>query len=299
MTTSRHLLLSIVIAAWNDPASLSACLASVETQITDVSVEVIVVSNYICPPQIMQRFAFASFSSEPDTVIVPELRTQGVLRSSGQIIAILEDHCTVGDNWCSEIIKSHELPYSIVGGSVENLRGQNALDWAVYFYDYGSYMLPDTPRVVTALSGANVSYKREILEKVKVQYKDGFYEEIVHRELQRHGHSLYLAPAAVVHHNKEYSLSFALTQAFQHARTYGAKRVAGAFRSKRLVYAVGSMALPVVLPVRIVVRVLRKRRHLKALAKSLPYLILLLAGWSCGEFSGYVLGEGKSSEGWR
>ncbi len=299
MIQSHKPLLSIVIAAWNDPASLSSCLASLATQTADASAEVIVVSNYDCPPQMERQFAFARFSREPDTAIVPALRTQGVLRSSGQIIAILEDHCTVGDQWCAEIIKSHELPYSIVGGSVENAPDQKALDWAVYFYDYGNYMLPDTARVVTSLSGANVSYKREILEKVKVKYKDGFYEEIVHDELKRHGYSLYLAPSAVVHHNKKYSLSFALTQAFHHARTYGAKRISGAFPTKRFMYAAGSMLLPILLPVRTVVRVLRKGRHRKALGQSLPYLILLLAGWSCGEFSGYVLGEGKSAGRWR
>lgn len=298
MTSSRNLKLSIVIAAWNDPASLSACLSSLAPQV-DASIEVIVVSNYDCTLEIEQRFAFARFSREPDTAIVPELRTKGVLQSSGQIVAILEDHCTVGDEWCAEIIKSHELPYAIVGGSVENGPDQKALDWAVYFYDYGNYMLPDTARVVTSLSGANVSYKRAILEKIKGQYEHGFYEEIVHGELQRRGHSLYLAPSAVVHHNKEYSLSSALAEAFHHARTYGAKRISGAFPSKRVMYVAGSILLPIVLPVRTIVRVLRKGRHRKALGQSLPYLVLLLAGWSCGEFSGYVLGEGKSAERWR
>lgn len=298
MTRSPVPQLSIVIAAWNDPASLAACLSSLEPQI-DASIEVIAVCNYDCPRPMKRRFAFAQFRCEPDAAIVPELRRQGVLLSRGRIIGILEDHCTVDGRWCAEIIKAHELPYSIVGGSVENRPDQKALDWAVYFYDYGKYMLPDTARVVTSLSGANVSYKREILEKVKAHFKDGFYEEIVHGELQRRGHSLYLAPSAIVHHNKAYSLSLALAEAFHHARTYGAKRISGAFPSKRLMYVVGSMALPIVLPVRTVVRVLRKGRHRKALGQSLPYLILLLAWWSCGEFSGYVLGEGKSAENWR
>lgn len=299
MNSSRPSQLSIVVAAWNSPELLSACLSSLEAQVSDLSTEVIVVSNYDCPLQLKQRFPFARFDRECDTAIVPKLRTQGVLRSAGQIVAILEDHCTVGDGWCAEIIRSHELPYSIVGGSVENSSDQRALDWAVYFYDYGRFMLPDTPRVVASLSGANVSYKRQALERVSPLYKDGFYEEVVHDELLRLGYSLYLAPAAVVHHNKEYSLPFALTQAFHHARTYGAKRISGAVPAKRLMYMIGSLILPLMLPLRTSARVVRKGRHLKALARSLPYLILLLAGWSCGEFSGYVLGEGKSAERWR
>ena len=299
MTCSLPSQLSIVIAAWNGPELLTACLSSLAVQVGDAPTEVIVVSNYDFPPEISQRFPFARFSREPNSTIVPELRTRGVLRANGRIVAIIEDHCTIGERWCAEIVNSHELPYSIIGGSVENRPVQKPLDWAVYFYDYGNYMLPDTARVVTSLSGANVSYKREVLEEIKLNFADGFYEATVNDELQRRGHLLYLAPSAVVHHNKEYTLQFAITQAYHHAKTYAGRRISNAVPIKRLTYVAGSIVLPVLLPLRTIATVLRKRRHRRALGMSLPYLILLLTGWSCGEFAGYVFGEGKSPEAWR
>lgn len=299
MTFSRPAQLSVVIAAWNGPEMLASCLSSLAAQVDAARTEVIVVGNYDCPADMQRRFPFARFSREPDFTIVPELRSRGVSLAAGRIVAILEDHCTVGEHWCAEIAESHELPYSVIGGSVENRPDQKPLDWAVYFYDYGNYMLPDTARVVPSLSGANVSYKREVLEEINQIFADGFYETTVNDELRKRGHLLYFAPSAVIHHNKEYSLRPAMAEAYHHAKTFAGRRVANAVPIKRLAYAVASIALPVLLPLRTVTRVLRKRRNRKALGMSLPYLLLLLAGWSCGEFAGYLFGEGKSAEVWR
>ncbi len=153
-------------------------------------------------------------------------------------------------------------------------------------------MLPERARVVTTLSGANVSYKREALEEVTPIYCDGFYENFIHDELQKRGHTLYLMPSMVVYHNKNYSMKDALTQSYHHARAFAAKRTFKVPLAKRALLIITSLALPVLLPSRVVVGILRKGSHLKELMKSLPYLLLLLTGWSYGEFCGYLYGEG-------
>ncbi len=300
MTDTGETELSIVIAAWNNTSYLRACLASLEGQISTDTTEVIVMSNYDSATEKMeQEFSFVQFVRLPEESTVPELRSGGVFRSKGKIIALLEDHCTFDQNWCTEMMKGHELTYAIVGGAIENGLNRKPLDWAVYFYDYGKYMLPDHEHVVTTLSGANVSYKREVLEEVTSVFRDGFYENIVHDKLQKQGHALYLAPSAIVHHNKNYFLHDALTQSYHHARAYAAKRILDALPLKRALFVIISLALPFLLPSRIAVGVIRKSRHFKELIKSLPYLLLLLTGWSYGEFCGYLFGEGKSSGEWR
>lgn len=300
MTDTRETDLSIVIAAWNNTSYLRACLASLEDQITTDTTEVIVMSNFDTATEKMeQEFSFVQFVRLSEKSTVPELRADGVLRSKGKVIALLEDHCTFDENWCTEIMKGHELSYAIVGGAVENGLNQKPLDWAVYFYDYGKYMLPENEHIVTTLSGANVSYKREVLEGVTSVFRDGFYENTVHDKLQKQGHALYLAPSAIVYHNKNYFLHGALTQSYHHARAYAAKRILDAFPLKRAMFVIISLALPFLLPSRIVVGVIRKSRHFKELIKSLPYLLLLLTGWSYGEFIGYLFGGGKSPGEWR
>jgi len=43
----------------------------------------------------------------------------------------------------------------------------------------------------------------------------------------------------------------------------------------------------------------RKRRHIKELLHSLPYLLILMTSWSFGEFCGYLAGEGDSTSKWK
>jgi hypothetical protein len=48
-----------------------------------------------------------------------------------------------------------------------------------------------------------------------------------------------------------------------------------------------------------VLRTLRKRRLILQLIRSLPYLLLLTASWSAGEFCGYLAGAEKSPSEWK
>ena len=160
-------------------------------------------------------------------------------------------------------------------------------------------MLPDTPHTVNALSGFNVSYKREILEEAAHVYRDGFYENFVHDELLRLGHEMFLTPSAAVYHNKNYNFGMAITDAFHHARAFAARRVLNAQAAARFVFVLKSFVLPILLPSRVVAVAYRKGTHIKELLRSLPYLILLLSVWSFGEFCGYLFGAGRSEGKWK
>ncbi len=292
--------LSIVIASWNGAALLGECLTSLISQVSALEDEVIVVGNFdlAASKNRFKSLEFVHFVELPASATVPELRARGVELASGNIVALLEDHCTFDPQWSSQLKKAHEA-HSVVGGCVENTVGQRGLNWAVYFYDYGKYMLPDVPRVVTSLSGNNVSYKRRVLEDVKHVYRDGFYEIFVHEELQKRGHNLYLMPSATIYHNKNYSLGSSIRDCYNHGRLFAALRFSGSSFLQRAARGASSLLLPLVLSSRIVVRTLRKKRHIKELLSCFPYLLLLMTVWSYGELCGYLRGEGSSVGQWR
>jgi hypothetical protein len=293
--------LSIVIAAWNGIASLDRCLRSLQYDGRTADTEVLAVTNFDGGTREMLHghFRWAQHVSMPPGTTVAQLRSAGIQRSTGEIVALAEDHCTFGKNWCAELIKAHELPFSVIGGAVENASVKRALDWAAYLYDYGNFMLPLTPGVVPALSGNNVSYKRAALEEVKESFEEGFFEPFTHRELMRRGHVLYLMPALVVHHEKTYKAKSVVVQAYHLARSFAGKRVLGVPLPRRVVFTIGSIALPLLLVARIVLRTLRKRRLVPQLMWSLPYLMLLTTSWSLGEFCGYFAGPGRSADEWK
>lgn len=296
--TDKKIQLSVVIAAWNGNPSLRQCLESLEKQTDQTKTEIIVVSNF---PSDFAENNFSmpvKFLNLPATTIVPELRRAGIDSARGAIVALVEDQCFFDMRWSEEIKKAHESA-AIVGGSVENASVERALNWAVYFYDYGKYMLPNEAGKTDALSGMNVSYKRAILEEIREIYRDGFYETFVNEELKKRGQQLYLEPSAIIYHHKNYKFKRAAEHCYHLARSFAAQRVADSAFSKRVFFTAISLALPALLPFRIVAATVKKGRHLKELAGAMPALILLMFVWSYGEFCGYLLGAGNSAGEWR
>lgn len=292
--------LSIVIAAWNGAAMLRECLSSLENQIEFANAEIIVVSNFKNGiDKLRTEFSFANYIILPPDATVPKLRARGITESNGAIIALSEDICTFDGGWCREIVKAHDSKYSIIGGAIENSENQNALDWAVYFYDYGKYMLPDESRIIDTLSGMNVSYKKEIIEQIRGNFADGFYETFINEELKRRGYELFLTSSAIVVHRKNYDFKKVAKQFYHQARSFAARRVLSFPTSKRFLFAAFSPLLPVLLPVRVILRTTGKGQYFAELAISLPSLIVLMSVWAFGEFCGYLFGEGKSEQNWR
>lgn len=297
----RHIDISVVIAAWNGREPLRSCLESVRKSTLGAECEVIVASNFGFEMSDLVDSEFGSITLIPGSsdLTVPQLRTAGIARARGEFVALLEDHCTVSSSWYAGILNAHRQGFDVVGGGVENHNCPERLSWAVYFYDYGRYMPPNRAGSVDALSGNNVSYRQSVLAEVEEIYRWEFFETFVNQALKQKGHTLYLTPNALVVHNKKYRFSEALKQCFHLARSFAGKRIRSRNLSTRAIYMAGSAMLPFLLPGRIALNTLKKRRHIADYLLSLPHLVVLMTGWSLGEFCGYLCGEGTSGARWR
>jgi GT2 family glycosyltransferase len=301
LSSKSRLKLSIVIAASNNISLLEECLKSLQNQTTAEDTEIIVVSNYIdgLVEKVKSQYTDVKFVSLSAGTTIPMLRTAGIRYSRGEIVALLEDNVILDKNWCAEIKKAHELPYAIIGGSVENANGKKKLDWAVYFYEYGKYMQPNQTGVVDSLAGNNITYKRKVLKNLNNKIFEGFFETFINWELMKSGESLYMVPSAIAYHTKSYDLKKVIPQCYHHGRSFAGMRIYNATLFKRVLFILGSMTLPILLPWRITLIIFRKGRHFRELLLSLPYLILLMSSWGIGEFCGYLFGEGASTAKWK
>lgn len=297
MIKRKNTTLSIVVAAWNGEAALAKCLDSIKHQTDLEDVEVIVAANF---PFIEIKLPIpATFVQFETQKTVPELRTAGIQLAAGAVVALIEDICFLDPGWAEKIKKAHDSEFSAVGGSVENAAVENTLDWAVYFYDYGKFMPPNSEGAIETLSGLNLSYKQNALAEVREHFSRGFYETFVNNALKKSGHKLAMSPEAIVYFNKEYGFNRAAGHCYFHARAFAARRCDRSDIIGRSFYTAASLALPIVLPVRIIRTTVQKGRHYKELIRSLPVLIFLIFFWSFGEFSGYLRGDGGSSRRWR
>ena len=219
------------------------------------------------------------------------LRAIGLRRARATIVALLEDHGTPCDDWCTAVLEAHRAPAAAIGGAVEN-GVDRLLNWAVYYCDFGRYQNPLPPGPAEFLSDSNVAYKRAALDAVREVWADAFHETEVNWALRARGDLLQLESRMIVYQTRR-NLRFipALRERFVWGRSFAATRVAHAPASRRLMFAVAACLLPLALTWRVMARALGTRRHLSQIVLALPLIGLLETLWSIGEFVGYATGR--------
>jgi hypothetical protein len=252
--------------------------------------------------RLKERFPGVRWIRPPGNPIVPELRRAGIECARGEVVALLEDDCLAPVGWAAQVMQAHQSAYAAIGGAVEPGDYATASDWAVYFCEYGRFMGPAPERDVAALPGANVSYKRSVLDALATDggaTARGFYEVFVHATLRQHGHRLRSDPALAVRNVNSWTLFRAMRTRYHHGRGYSAMRVAGRRLMGRLPFIGLACVLPAVQLARVTRQVASRKRHAAQLAKAFPAVIALSVSWSAGELMGYLRGPGTSLRQWR
>jgi len=302
--------LSVVAAVVSDTTAghcdlshLAGCLEALGGQVGAPSLEVIVPypSGLAGMDEMRQRF--------PDVVFLAcdglktytgrggtrehhdELRARGLAAARGEILGLLEDHARPDRKWAASMAAAHRRPYAGVGGAMDN-DVNRALNWAVFFCDFGRYQNPLPEGETVIASDANVTYKRAELESIRAVWQEAFHEAEVNGALMAIGQKLALCPQAVVfQHRTGLRLGAAVKERFVWGRSYAAGRGKSLGAKKRLFYGLLSPVLPGLLLFRMARNVIRRRRGLLAFARALPLTALLTVSWSCGESWGYLAGH--------
>ncbi len=220
-------------------------------------------------------------------------RAAGVARARAPIVALTEDHCLPGPGWCSAMLAAHKASHSAVGGPVEKLAPDTALNWAIYLADYLRYSPPVAASAVDHLTDCNVSYKSDALTPLRQLWRQEFHENVVHDALRASGGVLWLDPAAVLGQRRRFRAADALADRFSFGRLFAATRVAGAPFSRRLVWTLTALPLPALLVARVAGHIIDKGRHHGAFLRALPWLVLLSTAWALGELAGYATGRAR------
>ena len=288
-----------------DTSHLKSCLEALQRQVDPPPMEVLVtcdarVSGML---ELKQRFTGVDFirveelrtaRSGPSREHHDELRGIGIKHAHAPLIALIEDCGCPDPHWCTQLVKEHIQSYAAIGGAMEN--GINrALNWAVYFGDFGRYQNP-VPRGPSAyVSDANVCYKRAALEGIAQAWAESYNEARVHTALAQRGETLALSPDVIVfQHRLNLRLRPSLMERYVWGRSFAAVRVATLSPMRRAVFAALCPLLPLMLLLRQAGNVLRTRRNRRAFLGALPLTALLDLAWSYGEFVGYLTGRPAS-----
>jgi hypothetical protein len=217
------------------------------------------------------------------------LRTWGIAATSGEIVALLEDHEVPAPGWAAEVMTAHAVSGdAVIGGAVDNAIPR-PLNWALCLCDFSAYLPPIAGGPSPVATDVNVSYKREALEVVAPVWRERFHERRVHEALRAAGHRIALRPAILVYQRRtDVGAVEAMIERMTWGRSYAATRADAWSAGRRVCYAAMTPVLPALLVTRIVRNVTVKHRWSAGVLAALPWVCALSAMWSLGELNGYL-----------
>ncbi|MEP7380297.1 MAG: glycosyl transferase [Gemmatimonadota bacterium] len=288
--------LSVVVPSVNGFDDLSGTLEALERQRADVALEVLVVDRLgpALRQQVATRFPQVRVLEVAADATIPHMRAVAFQAATAPAVAVLEDHVIVPIGWAKAMLLAQTPSTPVVAGAIENAATEHLVDWAAYLCEYSHCTPPLPAGPAEWLTGNNVVYPRELLERYRTVTESGAWENRLHDAFKADGIPLTCRPDIVVGHKMHYSFGLYMSQRYLYSRSYAGARAEGASFAKRMAMGAASLALPPLLFWRTVSRIRSKRRHTGELVRSLPLLALFVVAWAAGEAVGYVAGPGDS-----
>jgi glycosyltransferase involved in cell wall biosynthesis len=181
---------SVVVASNRSRALLDDCLASLLGQCERARAELIVArdDDDAGLAAIAKAYPTVRLVATKRGATIPELRGAGMREATGDIVMLTEDHCVPGPRWVEELCLGVDNVADVAGGGMDNAQRERAVDWAAYFSEYGLFATTrsDTDGPMQ-LTGANVAYRRSIVDDVVAWASAGEWENVAHERLRARG----------------------------------------------------------------------------------------------------------------
>jgi len=224
-------------------------------------------------------------------------RAAGVRAARAPIVALTEDHCFPAPDWAEALLRAHEGPWAAVGPAVGLANPQRYWAWTNYLLQYGPWVQPTEGGEIDDLPGHNSSYKRALLMDYGAELDAMFVADtILHWDLRRRGHRLYLESRAKVFHVYMTRFRPFVAENYYIGKQFAATRRRGWGVGRRLMWVAGSPLIPLVRGARIVRRMREFGWLGRLMPGVLPSLITGLTASAAGEMMGYAFGLGDAAD---
>lgn len=289
---------SIVIAWVNPYPMVVACLDALAAQEGGPPEEIIVVTRHAEGTAALLRrshpgvMLLAADANAPITA----LRSIGLGRAHGAVVAVTEDHCVAGPGWLAALRRGLAPDCAILGGPVENACTQRLRDWAAFLTEYAFAIRPLDRRRPATPSSNNVAYRRSLVPGLCATLDGGRWESFFVSEQAARGAVIRLDEQMVMYHRRSFDFRYFVGQRFHFCRSFAGMRTRSLSPLGHLAYGLGSAALPPLLLLRTLRTLLRKRRLALRYLSCLPLIGVYVTVGAIGEMSGYLFGAGSSLE---
>ena len=248
------------------------------------------------PPQADEIGPHTRWISKPGESVM-RLRALGYPEARGAIVAVSEDHTRVPVGWAASILECHaEHPEaSAIGGAVDNGVSRSYMEWADFFCGHDREVPPvGRARSVGVIGLTNVSYKRDVLKKIKPLAGVGVNDAVFQRELARAGHTLLVDDRIRCEHEQRLS-GWAATRLLYHSGRMGAGGRRQRMNPGEIARIVATPLSPLLLTVRLGLWLVRRGRYRTRFLVEMPAIAWLYGARATGELVGYARGPGASA----
>jgi hypothetical protein len=289
-----------VVIAWVNPLELlKPGLDALTHQLGGRPDEIIVVTRHaeVEQKKLCELYPEVILLSAPPQTTIPKLRSIGIQRSRGSIVAVTEDHCVPSKDWISQIQENFsDNECDVVGGPIENAYPYRRRDWAAFLVEYSWALRSDgdAQDAHPSLPGNNVAYRRQVVDGLCKTLDRGLWESFYHQELIESGARLKYDPEMLVYHRRPFDFGYFVKQRYHFSRSFAAMRLQYLAGIGRIKYGLGSMILPPLLVLRGYRTLSQKGRYVNLYLTCLPSIAIYVTAGAFGEMLGYFLGGGRS-----
>ena len=287
---------SVIVPAVNSYDDVFDCLTALGRD-QGAALEVIVIDRTgpLIRESVRRDFPGVTVLTVPPGTTIPQMRAIAIRASHAPAVAVIEDHVIVPPGWARAMLDALGTDNDVVAGAVENAATQTLTDWAAFLCEYSAALPPLPSGPAEGVPGNNTIYRRATLERFDAVLDEGKWENRLHDAMKAEGIRLILRPDIVVGHKMHYSFGLYLSQRFLYSRSYAGAMAARMSPVQKLVRGGAALVLlPPLMFWRTISRILKKKRHLTELAKSVPMLVAFCLSWGAGEAVGYWAGPGDA-----
>jgi GT2 family glycosyltransferase len=202
---SSEPIVSVIVPCYNSARTIRACLTAILSQQTAVPFDVIVVDSSLdqTPLIVEQEFPTVRLIHLERRTFAGAARNIGARATKAPFCLMIDSDCIARADLLEQMVARHrEAEYAAVGGSLRNGTPKSLSGWTGYLLEFKEF-IPDAPmRDVNTVPTANVTYKRETLERYGYFDDDMWLSEDVlfNWKIHKSGDRILFDPAIEVTH---------------------------------------------------------------------------------------------------
>jgi len=280
--------LSVILIVRDCYDTIAKTIKHLQAQTVRQNLELVIVTEAAealpIDPADFAMFSGVQVVSAGDIRSVGAAYAAGVRHAEAPVVVFGEDHSYPQPDWAEWLIRDHQQSWGAVGPVVHLANPERNTAIADFLVGYGEWADVKKPRQVDHLPGHNSSYKRALL----LEYGEDLdtwlqAESLLHWDMRRKGHRLFLEPAAKTRHVCFTHFSSFLRIQFLVGRDFAAFRARNEHwpLSRRVAFTLAAPLIPLV----------RMKRILQKHKMSVPVMAAVFMGLvvdGCGQFLGYL-----------